>query len=105
MKISIVPFDKTPSYRHVNEERYRQGYLWTDVYFDEETAKHADQEGEDFRRGISWYAGMRWMHDEHRNGYLDELIDSGEFKPDEVSKKEYQLYYRTWIKRLRFYAW
>jgi len=105
LKVSIVPFDKIPSHRHVDEERYRQGYFWTDIYFDEGVAKEADHESEDFRRGISWYAGMRWIHDEHRNSYLDELLDSGEFEPYEISKTEYQLYYRTWIKRLRFYAW
>jgi len=86
------------------EERYEESYLWIDVYFSSEVAKSTPHDSDDFKRGASWYAAFRWSHLKV-NEYLDLLLDSGEFIPYSISKKEFILYKHTWERRVIANGW
>ncbi|MDX8410942.1 MAG: hypothetical protein R8K46_03575 [Mariprofundaceae bacterium] len=95
------PKVRLPGARH---GRYARRYDWADICFDSDKASKVDRKSGAFRSGMAWYAAFRWAFG-HRNVFLDQLLDEGKLQPRRISRKEYQRYYRIWIKRLLLAGW
>lgn len=84
--------------------RQTRRYAWADILFDPRVAEEADKSGEPFKRAIAWYDAYRYLYGD-RNHVLDRILDAGYTPEIEISKQEYLLYYRTWLKRLLLAGW
>jgi len=106
MDMKIFKSDEAPivSLSGTTEERQALRYNWAEVCFNSDVASQSDQASEDFIRGFSWYASFRWFLGK-KNEFLDNLIDVEGRKPEQVSKKEYLLNRRIWVKWVRKYDW
>lgn len=106
VEIKIARLDNKPRIHseHTPEERFKIRYTWAEVCFNPTVANQTNQNSEDFKRGISWYAAFRWLLG-NKNIFLDKLLDEKGFEPEPVTKKEYALNRRTWVKWIRKYGW
>lgn len=104
MELNITNISQTSDLYPDTGARYQKNYQWLDICFDTNAAADANQKREAFQRGATWYASYRWLYGK-RNAFLDAYIDSGKFTADKISRQEYNLYYRNWLKRLRLHGW
>lgn len=106
VEIKIARLDDKPRIHleHTPEERFKIRYTWVEVCFNSTVASQTKQDSDDFKRGISWYAAFRWFLG-NKNSFLDELLDEKNFKPEPVTKQDYDLNQRTWMKWIKHYGW
>lgn len=106
MDVEIAQLDDEPiiSLRLTTKERQTMRYSWAEVCFNPIVASEADRSSDDFKRGFSWYASFRWFLGK-KNTFLDKMLDDEGLQPEQVSKKEYALNRRTWVKWIRKYDW
>jgi len=104
--MKVFKFDDQPSVTlpRSPEERKSLRYTWVEVCFNPVIASQAEQSSKDFIRGLSWYASFRWFLG-NRNSFLDHLLDVEHITPIAVTKKEYSLNNRVWMKWIRKYEW